>query len=110
MPETAVSNQASSLPNPEDMGKALQTLGALANEQRLFILCMLSQGAELTVGQLNEQLDLSQSALSQHLKKLKDQGYVESRKEGLNVYYRIAKEDVIEIIGLLHKLYCEPNR
>jgi DNA-binding transcriptional ArsR family regulator len=63
----------------------------------------------MTVGQLNEQLDLSQSALSQHLKKLKDQGYVQSRKDGLNVFYRIAKEDVLEIIGLLHKLYCGPE-
>lgn len=108
MPESSA-NQTGTLPNPEDMGKALQTLSALANEQRLFILCMLSQEEEMSVGQLNEQLDLSQSALSQHLKKLKDQGYVESRKDGLNVYYRIAKEDVLEIIGLLHKLYCKPG-
>ena len=108
MSYTATQNQESTLPKPEDMAKALQTLSALANEQRLFILCMLSQGSEMTVGELNDQLDLSQSALSQHLKKLKDQGYVQSRKDGLNVFYRIAKEDVLEIIGLLHKLYCKP--
>ena len=60
----------------------------------------------MTVGQLNEKLDLSQSALSQHLAKLRKQGYVVSRKEGLNVYYRVAKDDVLQILDLLHELYC----
>ena len=97
------------MPRPEDMAKAMQTLSALANEQRLQILCLLAQDWEMTVGQLNAELDLSQSALSQHLKKLKDQGYVQSRKEGLNVYYRIGKDDVLRILDLLHDLYCKSD-
>ena len=107
MSTPATDEKSNAIPDPEDMGKALQTLSALANEQRLQILCYLAQDWEMTVGQLNEQLDLSQSALSQHLKKLKDQGYVQSRKEGLNVYYRIAKDDVLQILDLLHELYCK---
>ncbi len=107
MPKSSTVKSTASIPNPEDMGKALQTLTALANEQRLQILCLLAQDWEMTVGQLNEQLDLSQSALSQHLKKLKDEGYVQSRKEGLNVYYRIGKDDVLRVLDLLHELYCK---
>ncbi len=107
MPDSIQQNLDSSFPRPEDMSQALQTLSALANEQRLSILCLLSQGNEMSVGALNEKLDLSQSALSQHLRKLKDRGYVESRKEGLNVYYRIGRKDVLKIITLLHTLYCE---
>lgn len=96
------------MPNPEDMTEALKTLTALANEQRLQILCLLAQKKEMTVGELNEQLALSQSALSQHLKKLRDQGFLACRKEGLNVFYRIDKEDVLQILDLLHCLYCKP--
>ena len=107
MATPATKEKSNSIPDPEDMGKALQTLNALANKQRLQILCILAQDWEMSVGQLNAQLDLSQSALSQHLKKLKDQGYVQSRKEGLNVYYRIAKADVLQILDLLHELYCK---
>ncbi len=107
MPDPATEKPETAMPRPEDMAKALQTLSALANEQRLQILCLLAQDWEMTVGQLNAELELSQSALSQHLKKLKDQGYVQSRKEGLNVYYRIAKDDVLRILDLLHDLYCK---
>ncbi len=106
MVKLSTSPPAISVPAPENMGEALKTLNALANEQRLLILCLLSQGSEMTVTELNKDLDLSQSALSQHLKKLKDQGYVVSRKEGLNVFYRIGKDDVLQMLELLHKLYC----
>ena len=74
MVKLSTSRPAISVPAPENMGEALKTLNALANEQRLLILCLLSQGSEMTVTELNKDLDLSQSALSQHLKKLKDQG------------------------------------
>lgn len=107
MPETTTQGKEHALPASQDMAQALQTLSALANEQRLQILCILAQDWEMTVGQLNEHLELSQSALSQHLRKLKDQGYVDNRKEGLNVYYRIAKDDVLRILDLLHELYCK---
>lgn len=99
--------RAVTFPDPVQLANALQTLTALANEQRLQILCLLTQNREMTVGQLNEPLDLSQSALSQHLKKLKDLGFVESRKEGLNVFYHVAREDIFQILGLLHELYCK---
>ena len=66
MPDSARSLFQSDPPAPEDLGKALQTLSALANEQRLMILCLLARESEMTVGQLHEKLSLSQSALSQH--------------------------------------------
>lgn len=109
MPEITSKDKEHALPEPKDMAQALQTLSALANEQRLQILCLLAQDWEMTVGQLNEKLELSQSALSQHLAKLRGQGYVETRKEGLNVFYRIGKDDVLRILELLHELYCNPG-
>lgn len=109
MEESTQSPAEKFMPNPEDMARALRILTALANEQRLQILCLLAQKEEMTVGELNEQLILSQSALSQHLKKLRDQGFLASRKEGLNVFYRIGKEDVLQILDLLHGLYCKPE-
>lgn len=78
----------------------------MANQQRLLILCYLSQADETTVGELNEHLELSQSALSQHLAKLRKEGIIESRKQGLNVYYKVARKDILELLQFLHEQYC----
>src|SRR5690625_7756155 len=70
-------------------GEAAKLLSALANAQRLRILCMLVE-QELTVSQINEQLpDLSQSALSQHLARLRKQALVTTRREAQNVWYSL---------------------
>ena len=86
-------------------GDAAQLLKALANERRLFILCQLLD-RELSVGELNEVLGLSQSALSQHLAVLRRDELVETRKEAQTVYYSLRSHEVREMIGLLHRLYC----
>lgn len=87
-------------------GEAVALLKALANEHRLLILCHLQEG-ELSVGELNERLGLSQSALSQHLAVLRRDDLVCTRKEAQTVYYSLKSDAVRSIIGLLHGLYCQ---
>ena len=86
-------------------GKAVGLLKALANENRLLILCHL-QGGELSVGEINERLGLSQSALSQHLAILRQDGLVATRKSAQTVYYSLNSEEVRAEIAVLHGLYC----
>lgn len=87
-------------------------LRALANERRLMILCRLTEWGEANVNVLAEAVGLSQSALSQHLAKMRDEGIVTFRRDGLTVWYRIADHRVDEILSTLHRLYCraEPAR
>jgi DNA-binding transcriptional ArsR family regulator len=94
------------LPPPEKVDIVARTLRGLANEQRLQILCLLSENNEMSVGELMQYLDLSQSALSQHLAKLKADNFVSSRKDGLSVFYKVERQDILEILHLLHGLYC----
>ena len=89
----------------EHAGDAAQLLKALANESRLMILCTLSEG-ELSVGQLNERVDLSQSALSQHLAVLRRDGLVRTRRESQTIYYSLATGPAGKMIDLLHDIYC----
>jgi DNA-binding transcriptional ArsR family regulator len=86
--------------------KAATLLRALANEQRLLILCHLAADNELSVGALGERMTLSQSALSQHLAKLRDDGIVAYRREAQTLFYYIADEKAARILALLHDLYC----
>src|SRR5690349_14850738 len=86
-------------------GDAAQLLKMLGHEQRLRVLCLLV-GGELSVGQLNERIDLSQSALSQHLAKLREQGLVATRREAQTIYYRLIDGPVAAIIETLHGIYC----
>ena len=84
---------------------AVSLLKGLANESRLMILCVLSEG-ELSVGQLNQRINLSQSALSQHLAVLREQGLVQTRRESQTIYYRLSDTTALNIIELLHDVYC----
>ena len=84
---------------------AVSLLKGLANESRLMILCVLSEG-ELSVGQLNQRIKLSQSALSQHLAVLREQGLVQTRRESQTIYYRLEDSAAMSIIELLHNYYC----
>ncbi len=86
-------------------GDASRLLRALGNENRLLILCLLAEG-ELTVGQLNERVDLSQSALSQHLALLRRDGLVLTRRKSQTIYYSLAEGPAGKIIGTLHAVYC----
>lgn len=79
----------------------------LANSHRLMILCELHEG-ERTVGMLQRAVGIGQSALSQHLAKLRHDGLVTTRREAQTIHYSLADPNVREVIALLHRLYCEP--
>ena len=87
---------------------AAALLKALSNECRLIILCNLLAG-EMSVSKLNESVDLSQSALSQHLARLRHDNLVTVRKEAQTVYYRINDPRVEQLIGLLYEMYCRKD-
>jgi len=81
-------------------------LGALANERRLMILCRLVEWGEANVGSLAEAVGLSQSALSQHLAKMRQEGLVAFRRDGQTLWYRIADPRIEELFATLHRLFC----
>ena len=85
--------------------EATQLLKALANEHRLLILCHLAEG-EKTVGELNERVLLSQSALSQHLSVLRRDGLVDTRREAQTIHYRLAQGPATRVVETLHEVYC----
>jgi ArsR family transcriptional regulator, virulence genes transcriptional regulator len=91
-------------------GAVAGTLGALANDKRLMILCELVESGECTVGALAKTVALSQSALSQHLAKMRDEGIVIYRRDAQTLWYRIADERIERLLGVLHELYCRPRR
>ena len=87
----------------EEASRLLKTLG---NAQRLRVLCLLVRG-EMSVGQINEHLpDLSQSALSQHLARLRDEGLVRTRREAQTIWYELPDGPVQAIIATLYRTYC----
>ncbi len=86
--------------------EAAEFLKLLANPQRLLILCRLVAEREMSVGRLEEAVELSQSALSQHLAKLRDDGLVATRREAQTIHYRIADKNVQRVLALLKDIYC----
>ena len=89
----------------EHAAEAAGIMKALGNESRLMILCLLAD-AECSVGELNEVIPLSQSALSQQLARLRQQGLVKTRRQSQTVFYRLADGPADRIIHLLHDIYC----
>lgn len=89
----------------EHAADAARLMSALGNESRLMILCMLAEG-EQSVSNLNELIPLSQSALSQHLARLRREGLVETRRESQMIYYSLGEGPAERIIQLLHDYYC----
>jgi len=89
-------------------GEAARLLRALSNENRLLLLCLLFEG-EKTVGELNQSLPLSQSALSQHLAVLRGEGMVKTRRAGQSIYYGLDSPAARGVIETLHAIYC-PDR
>jgi ArsR family transcriptional regulator len=90
-------------------GAAAGLLRAVSNETRLMVLCRLGQ-AEMSVGDINDAVGLSQSALSQHLAKLRAEGLVATRREGQAIFYRIADKRVGQLISALHEIFCKPSK
>lgn len=84
---------------------AARFLRALANPHRLQVLCVLDED-EMSVSELNERIPLSQSALSQHLKVLREDGLVTTRRESQTVYYRVAPGPARDVIAVLHDYFC----
>lgn len=89
----------------ENAGSAARLMKALANDSRLMILCYLD-GKELSVSELNENLDLSQSALSQHLAVLRRDGLVKTRRDSQTIYYSLEGDQASRIIATLHAMFC----
>lgn len=85
--------------------EAAAFLKGLANEQRLCILCTLLE-RPLAVGELNDRVDLSQSALSQHLAVLREAGLVETDRQGQTIIYSVPEGDVRRVLALLHEIFC----
>jgi DNA-binding transcriptional ArsR family regulator len=87
-------------------GDAAQLLKMLANEKRLLILCFLAVRGEMTVGELVGVVKLSQSALSQHLAKLRADGLVEFRRTSQTLHYRVADQRTLRLLQVLKEIFC----
>nr|WP_284246590.1 metalloregulator ArsR/SmtB family transcription factor [Thalassotalea insulae] len=85
--------------------QAAELLKVMGNENRLLILCHLG-AEELSVSELNSFIDLSQSSLSQHLARLRKDGLVKTRRESQTIYYSIANQSVVRLIGFLQQEFC----
>jgi len=107
--ERQAPNEGTALPHASDMqahaADAAGLMKALGNESRLMVLCMLTEG-EQSVSVLNDMIPLSQSALSQQLARLRQQGLVQTRRESQTIYYSLADGPAERIINLLHDIYC----
>lgn len=90
-------------------GEAATLLKALAHEARLMVLCQLVEG-EHAAGELQALSGLSQSALSQHLARLREEGIVATRRDAQSIFYRLADPNVARVIATLADIYCPPKR
>lgn len=88
--------------------EAVTALKILANEDRLLLLCQISQG-EMCVGDLEQALDIRQPTLSQQLGVLRSEGVVSTRRDGKNIYYSVADKALLEILAVLYRLYCSDD-
>jgi DNA-binding transcriptional ArsR family regulator len=90
----------------ENASEAAQFLKLLANEHRLLVLCHLVANEEMSVNALADTVDLSQSALSQHLARLRDDNLVTFRREAQTLHYRVADPHAIRILKTLKQIFC----
>lgn len=86
--------------------RAVSLLRAVGNEHRMLVLCLLIGDGEMTVGALLEQVPLSQSALSQHLAKMREEGLVTFRRESQTLYYRIDNPAVEKLMTTIKAMFC----
>jgi len=89
--------------------RACSMLGAMANPSRLLILCQLAE-SEKSVGELQPLIGLSQSALSQHLAVLRGKRVVRTRRDGQQIFYRLASHEATALMHTLHEEFCAPKR
>ena len=88
-------------------GNACRLMKVLSNPDRLLLLCQLSQG-EKRVGELEELVGISQPTLSQQLGVLREEGLVNTRREGKNIYYQIASPQALAVMNVLFEQFCGP--
>jgi DNA-binding transcriptional ArsR family regulator len=86
--------------------EASEFLKAISHEARLVILCLLIDG-EKSVSELEQVLSLRQPAVSQQLARLRADNLVETRRDGKNIYYSLARPEVIDLVGVLHRTFCK---
>jgi ArsR family transcriptional regulator len=90
-------------------GEVATMLKALGNQRRLMVLCQLAEHGEMRVGDLAAAVGLSQSALSQHLGVMREEGLLAFRREAQVLWYRIADPRCETLLATLHHLYCETD-
>ncbi len=90
---------------PHQAEKAAALLASMSNPHRLRILCELHE-AELTVGELQGRIGISQSNLSQQLAKLREAKLVATRRESQSIFYSLSSDEVVQLIHVLHDLFC----
>ena len=93
---------------PDAALEAAAVLRALANPSRLMILCCLTDG-ERTVGQIEKQLDLTQSYVSQQLARLREENLVAATRDGRLMRYRLADPRISPVIAVLCEQFCVPT-
>jgi DNA-binding transcriptional ArsR family regulator len=112
MPQTerpALMDDTEAMPGLDAMsqhaGEAERLLRTLANRHRLMVLCALVDG-EQSVSGLNARVPLSQSALSQHLAVMRNEGLVATRRDAQTIYYSVTEGPALHILKVLHDCYC----
>lgn len=90
-------------------GEVAKLLKAIGNERRLLVLCQLVEMGEASAGTLGTAIGLSQSAMSQHLAVMREEGLLSTRREGTTIFYTIAEPKLTELMDTLHRLYCSPS-
>ena len=86
--------------------EAAELLKLLGNEHRLLVLCRLAAAGEMSVGALAGAVRLSQSALSQHLARMREEGLVATRRESQTIYYRVADDNAARLLKTLKDIFC----
>jgi DNA-binding transcriptional ArsR family regulator len=104
--QTSTDDEAALKKLAKQAGEAAQLLKLLGHEKRLLVLCFLAARGEMTVGELVGVAKLSQSALSQHLAKLRADGLVEFRRASQTLYYRVVDARALRVLHLLKEIYC----
>ena len=89
--------------------KASRLLKALANPDRLLLLCQLTQG-EHCVSEMEALVGVLQPTLSQQLGVLRQEGLVTTRREGKQIFYSIASKDALTVLQVLYQQFCMPSR
>lgn len=105
-PRMAAADKAGLASFERKAAQAVGLLKLLANENRLLILCRLALAREMSVNDLADAVGLSQSALSQHLARMRDEGLLATRRVAQTVYYRLADPNAARLLKLLKTIYC----